>query len=203
MKKNFATLTASVLVSIAPYALASSSTELTVTGTITPSACTPTLSTNNIDYGKIPAKSLNLTQATYLPETSLQFAVSCDATTPMAFKLVDNNSTQVGGFLSLGKTPADEPIGAANLVFSNPVADTVPVAVSHSKDNGQNWFSTLYLTPDNLHAPSVPGNWGVPIPSQQFSTGLTVKSFIYPAQTLTLTEDVPLDGNATIQIEYL
>ncbi|WP_330220783.1 DUF1120 domain-containing protein [Pseudomonas frederiksbergensis] len=60
MKKCFAALSTTALISLAPYALAASSTDLTVTGTITPSACTPSLSGNGVvDYGKISARDLN------------------------------------------------------------------------------------------------------------------------------------------------
>lgn len=203
MKNYLAALSTTALISVAPFSLAASSTDLTVTGAITPHACTPTLSTANIDFGDIPAKSLNPTAPTPLPEVSLQFAVNCQEPTSMAFNFIDNNPPQGTPFLSLGKTPADEPIGAVMLLFSNPVADTVPVAVSHSNDNGLNWAATLYLQPRYLHAPSVPGNWTVPIASKQFSTGLIARGFINPAQTLTLNEVVPLNGNATLQIEYL
>jgi hypothetical protein len=44
MKKYLAALSATALIGIAPYALAAPSTDLTVIGTITPNACTPTVS---------------------------------------------------------------------------------------------------------------------------------------------------------------
>lgn len=62
MKNYFAALSATALISVAPFAVAASSTDLTVTGVITPQACTPSLSNGGIiDNGKISAKDLNLT----------------------------------------------------------------------------------------------------------------------------------------------
>lgn len=87
--------------------------------------------------------------------------------------------------------------------FSNPIVDTAPVAMSKSKIIGDTWYSTLYFEPGYLHAPSVPGNPESLISSQRFTTDMTVRGFINPARGLTLAEEVPLDGNATIQIEYL
>lgn len=202
MKTYFAALSTTALISVAPYALAASSTDLTVTGTITPSACTPILSTTTIDYGTIPAKSLNPTEVTYLPDVDLHLSVECAATTAMAFRLIDNNPYQGSPFLSLGKTPDGEPIGSVFFIFSNPIADSVPVAVSHSRDNRQDWSETLYMHPGYLHAPSQPGTF-TPISSQRFSTGLIARGTILPADRLTLKEVVPLNGNGTIQIEYL
>lgn len=203
MKTFFAALSTTALISVAPCALAASSTDLTVTGTITPSACTPNLSTGNIDYGKIPAKSLNQTEFTYLPEASLNLKVDCDATTAMAFRLIDNNPYQGSPFLSFGSTPTNVRIGLVMFEFTNNVADGVSVSMSRSGDNGQSWASTLYFQPNYLHTPTLPRDYYVPIPSQHYSTDLKVQGVIFRAEDLILTEEVPLNGNATIQVEYL
>lgn len=203
MKRYFAALSTTALISLAPDALAASSTDLSVTGTITPSACTPTLSSANIDYGKIPAKSLNQTGLTELPEVRLRLSVDCDATTAMALRLIDNNPDQGSPFVSFGSTPSNERIGFVTFGFSNPMADGVPVAMSHSNDNGQNWAATLYFNPGYLHTPTPAGDVQTPIPSQNFSTDLQARGAIYPADGLNLGEEVPLNGNATIQVEYL
>ena len=74
IKKYFAALSATALIGVAPYALAASSTDLTVTGIITPNACTPTLSGGGIvDHGKFSAKDLNAGhETTALPTETLQ-----------------------------------------------------------------------------------------------------------------------------------
>lgn len=203
MKSYLAALSTTALISVASSALAASSTDLTVTGTITPSACMPGLSSGNIDYGKIPAKSLNQTERTYLPDVTLHLDVTCEATTSMALRLIDNNTVGIIGFLSLGRTPANERIGFVGFTFSNPVADGASVSTSRSDDNGQSWHNTLYLNVGYLHTPTRPGDYSVPLPHQSFSTDLIVQSVINRADGLTLNEEVPLNGNATIQIEYL
>lgn len=73
-------------------AFAASSTDLTVTGIITPTACTPALSNNGtVDFGKRSAKDLNQTR-TFCTESS-KLNVVCDGETTFALELADNRST--------------------------------------------------------------------------------------------------------------
>ncbi|WP_256590845.1 MULTISPECIES: DUF1120 domain-containing protein [unclassified Pseudomonas] len=67
MKKYLAALSATALIGVAPFAMAASSVDLTVTGTITPAACMPSISNGGaIDLGKISAKDLNPTTYTLI-----------------------------------------------------------------------------------------------------------------------------------------
>lgn len=188
-----------------PLTSAASGTDLTVTGTITPAACTPTLSTDGtVEYGKIPAGDLKQTSTTVLPRAILQLKVDCEATTSMALRLIDNNpNDDASSNMGLGKTPAGENIGYAAIVFSNTVVDGTQVQMSESADNGQSWRKPLAFFRHWLYAPSKLADHSVPIPSHNYSTDLEITGFIYRADSLTLTEEVPLYGHATIQVEYL
>ena len=93
IKKYFAALSATALIGVAPYALAASSTDLTVTGIITPSACTPTLSGGGIvDHGKFSAKDLNQTSK-LTPSQTLKLSVNCERQlTVFALTRIDNRA---------------------------------------------------------------------------------------------------------------
>lgn len=204
MKKYFAALSAAALISAAPYALAASSTDLTVKGLITPAACLPSLSGGgSIEYGKISISDLKPTQPTWLAENILQLQVACDAATPMAFRLIDNNpNDNTDWSMGLGKTPANENLGRVHIGFSNPIADSVQVQMSESEDNGKTWAKGMKLLRHSLFAPSNLADASVPIASKIYSTDLKIVGVINPTNQLTLTDEVALNGNATIQVEY-
>jgi type 1 fimbria pilin len=80
MNTRLSLLTAALLLTGASSVFAASSTELTVTGLITPVACTPSLPSDGlVDLGKISAKDLFQDKETPLPDSRLQLSVKCDA----------------------------------------------------------------------------------------------------------------------------
>lgn len=84
-------LTFALLLAGAGNAVAASSIDLAVKGTITPSACTPTLANGGVvDYGKISAKDLKVDSHTRLPSQKLQMTVDCEAATLFALAAKDN-----------------------------------------------------------------------------------------------------------------
>ncbi|WP_392891128.1 DUF1120 domain-containing protein [Pseudomonas migulae] len=115
MKSYLAALTTTALISLAPFALAASSTELTVTGFITPSSCTPSLSDSGIvHYGKISAKDLNQNTATPLEDRTVTLSVNCDAPTAMALLGIDNRIGS-SGVLPLNRSSGSAPLQIEHL----------------------------------------------------------------------------------------
>ena len=88
MNKHLSLLTAALLLTGASSAFAASSTDLTVTGIITPVACTPSLANGGVvDYGKRSAKDLQSDRPhSTWSGRSLQLTVNCDASTQFALK---------------------------------------------------------------------------------------------------------------------
>ncbi|CAI1738307.1 MULTISPECIES: DUF1120 domain-containing protein [Serratia] len=88
MKKTLlATLLAAGAVVCASSAFATDSVDLKVIGTITPVACTPTLSGGGtVDYGTIKADTLKADDYTVLPLKSLDFSITCDGNAKVAVK---------------------------------------------------------------------------------------------------------------------
>ncbi|OAE14235.1 hypothetical protein AZH11_02780 [Pseudomonas simiae] len=183
-----------------------SSIDLTVTGKIVPSACTPGLSSDVIDYGKMSAKDLNDDKKTPLPQQTLQFTVTCDAATLIAIEAKDNrpgsaseNDQMVYG---LGLVNGTEKLGGMELRLLRPVADTVPIDTIGSYDSGVTWGFERYLMTNNRLAPAVAGV-NTPIPVQVWTADLDVQAFIAKASDLTLTNEVAIDGSVTLTVLYL
>jgi len=205
MKKYLAALSTTALISVAPFALAASSTDLTVTGTITPSSCTPSLSAGGIvDIGKIAAKDLNPSTATLVNTTRMELTVACDAPTLFALNAVDNRantSFNTHGY-GLGLTDADEKLGAFAPYILSVEADGVASGAIDSIDAGTTWRRATYMLPGRLTSTSDAGDL-IPIFVENLLMSLDVRTWIARTDSLTLTDEVTLDGSATFEMKYL
>lgn len=207
MKKLLCTSVAGLLIGSAMPAFAASTTVLAVQGTITPSACTPSLSANTIDVGQIPVKDLDQDNRTLLPTATLQMNIDCEASTLFAFKATDNRLDSIdAGVYGLGKTSAGESIGGYTMFLDKGVADLAPVYMISSINNGATWFRLWgddVWQKNSIISIQDPGATRVPIPARNTVVELSVKPFINPAKNLTLTDDTPIDGSVTMEVAYL
>lgn len=195
------------LLASAGNAVAASSVDLSVKGTITPNACSPALSNGGVvDFGKLSAKDLRPEQHTYLPFQTLQMSMTCDAATLFAIAVKDNregteSSADYYNF-GLGLNNGSEKIGYLTMMLSGPMADDVYVRGIGSRDGGTSWEAESSFMDDGLTSVAQSGTV-VPIPVQRLATGLQVQAVIAPSQGLTLTNEVPLDGSVTVTVNYL
>lgn len=205
--KTLNTLFATLLLTGAGTALAASSVDLTVRGLITPSACEPTLSGGgNVELGKISAKDLKADENTRLADQALQLTVTCDAATLMAIEPKDNragSASDIGEFaFGLGLVNGSEKLGFFAMMVESAVADGADVGPIASRDGGLTWTRLISLINNGIT--SVANSTTVaPIPVQSLVADLTIMPFIAPASGLTLTEEVPIDGSATLTVKYL
>lgn len=211
MNKRTTLLATALLLTSVSSAFAASSTDLTVTGTITPAACTPSLANGGVvHFEDIPAKDLSPTTHTRLEDKTLQLTVNCEASTQFAISFLDqreNTASEKGNrAFGLGLTSANEKLGRYQLGFKNPVADT-SVTTLWSEDNGVTWARFLdshvigrmqWIGFGNATA----GVWS-PDFLQTVTVDVTLDTAIAPANGLTLTDNVELDGSATLQIVYI
>lgn len=209
MKKPLVACSTILLSACLGNAFAASNIDLSVKGLITPSACTPGLSSNgDVDLGKISAKDLKQDTYTLLPERTLQMSIDCDASTLFALQGTDNrasSSTTSTGY-GLGLIDNTQKIGRYSLLMSNSVADTVTVAALESFDGGLTWMELdgAIWQRKNLAAFGSPtnGQWA-PIPIKALTTDLILKPVIAPAKDLNLANEVQIDGSATLEVKYL
>lgn len=211
MLKHLSVLTAAILLTGTSSAFAASTTDLTVTGIITPAACTPGLANNGtIDYGKIAAKDLNQTQTTFLGRTPLQVNVACDAATRFALHLVDNrasSSISPVSMYGLGMTNSSEKLGAFDLSYSDAVTENGATSMVASFDQGTTWVRhdegdgtppTMWTAAGDKST----GSW-LPVAIKNLTMNMNVGAFIARADSLTLTDEVLIDGSATLEVKYL
>lgn len=203
---NIRTLLAAALLASAGNAVAASSVDLTVKGTITPSACKPSLSNGGVyDIGKLSAKDLNSETFTRLERHTMQFEVSCEAPTLIALESKDNrhgSEFQDDGNFGLGLINGTEKLGSFAVVMPNATADGVPVRVIESMDGGSTWVlgSTLWYgsIASVTNASSI-----TPLPVQKLNIDMNLRPLIAPTKDLTLTSEVPIDGSVTVTVRYL
>lgn len=206
VNKLLAALCAITLISIAPYTVAASSTELTVKGTLLPNACTPSLSGNGrVDYGKISARDLNQETATPLEDRTLTLSVKCDAGARFALLGIDNRvgSSTLSSMFGLGKINGTQNIGKYLLVMTSAIADGVPVQPVKSKDGDTGWHGHLFWMPGDFASVAAPADLSVPISVQDLAMELALNTSIERADRLDLTNEVKIDGSATLELKYL
>lgn len=206
MKKYLAALSAFAVAGIAPLALAVSSTDLTVTGTITPNACSPSLSgSGNVDYGKISAKDLNPTTSTSLEPRTVNLSVNCDAATRFALQGIDNRagSSDLDTAFGLGKINDSQNIGRYLLGMSSAVADGLSVQAIKSEDGQTGWVGHLFWTPGYYVSVADKADVSQPILVKDLDMELVIGASISPANNLDLSNEVSIDGAATLEMKYL
>ncbi|MCX2899822.1 DUF1120 domain-containing protein [Pseudomonas mandelii] len=206
IKRYLAALCATALIGVAPPAVAASTTELKVTGIITPAACVPTLSSGGIvDHGKISSQDLNQTKETRLAQHTLQFSVNCDSATVFTLKPIDNRPNtdhDRGELFGLGKINGDQRLGGFLPSFHNVVADGVPAITLGSIDNGNSWYRNSFIFPYAVNAVGSPADPSTPIAVKDLATDLLINTYIARADSLDLGNEVAIDGSTTLEIRY-
>jgi hypothetical protein len=212
MKQSLSLMAAAIVLSAISPVYAASSVDLSVSGTITPSACTPTLSAGGVvDHGKISVQDLG-NAPTPLPEAVLQLAINCEAATLVAIKGTDNRAgtsaeSDIGlPNYGLGLTSGNKKIGWYRLKMLNALADDIPSAVIESID-GQTWMDapdgTIWQPSWMRSLTGAAGVGAVPLPMQMFTTDVVVATTITDKRELPVAEEILIDGSATLDIVYL
>lgn len=201
------TLIAALLSTATGAAFAASNVDLAVKGSITPSACTPSLSSGGtVDFGKMSAKDLNADKVTRLESDFIQLRINCDAATLFTLKGDDNRKGSVPdgheGNFGLGLINGNEKLGSHFGELTSAVADSTPARFIGSGDGGATWFITGELS-DSLITSVASTTSVTPMPAQELTGDLKIKAIIAPTNSLTLTSEVPLDGSVTLTVSYL
>ena len=193
-------------------AQAADTAELKVKGVIRPGACTPSFTGGGVvDYGTIPAKSLNATTGTQLPAKTIPFAITCDAPTRIALRTIDNRAssvitglTPVGGAYGLGAYQGKN-IGAYNIMVTPGTftADGNQADVIYETAAGGVWNKSTTGNLGYTRQSFAPVNTTVPGAYMTVTGVFTVQAAITKGSDLPLTETIPLDGSATIEVQYL
>lgn len=197
--------------------------DVRVVGTVTPAACVPTIGGGGVvNYGSIAASSLNASSRTLLSEHNISFAIACDSPTKVAIRTVDNRSDGVVEGITAGLVSTAYPdehnfgLGTSSgakiggyvmkLQPASFTADGAPAFPIFTEDAGQTWRSAsagaLRKGSDNLRswASTVGGD---PMSFQHLSGTLSVQAALNKADALPLSDEIALDGLATLEMVYL
>lgn len=203
MKKYFVVLTTTALISAAPFALAASSTDLTVNGQITPAACTPTLSSSSIELGKISSQDLKQTSNTLIDTSDLALTVNCDAAIKFAVNHIDHQAGMwPGSGFGIGLDKRGEALGFFTPKIKTIEENSTSYAAIQSTDNGTTWTSATTAEPDTFLSIAAMGTT-TPIAGKDVTFNFEVDTYIARADSLDLSDDTLIDGHMTFDVKYL
>ncbi|MGK9541651.1 hypothetical protein O6449_24280, partial [Salmonella enterica subsp. enterica] len=83
------------------------------------------------------------------------------------------------------------------------VADGVTVQPIASMDQGKTWYSEKFWEPSMYMAAASMSDDTQPLPIQNLSVDLEVLTIINAAASLDLSNEVTIDGSATVEVKYL
>ena len=209
------------------------SVDVRVVGTITPSACTPTVSGNGtFNYGTIKPDTLSDTDFTVLAEKTLDLSISCDAPTKIGI-LVNSQRPDTaenigGGTSTVATTPV--PLFGMNastsafglglngtnaiggygmrIVPSTSTADGASVDHITKNSTMTNWNKSpsgiMIARPDvKLVSSFAQAGTTTPMSLTTANAQIGIQAYINKKSELDVTKPVALDGLATIEMVYL
>ncbi|AUG06017.1 DUF1120 domain-containing protein [Pseudomonas sp. S09G 359] len=209
MNKHLIAVASALLITGTAPAFAASTVDLTVKGIITPNACTPGLSSGGvIDHGKMSAKDLNTDRVTPLPAVSLQMTVTCDAPVLFAIKATDNRlGSGSGSRFGLGLINGTQKLGFYSLSMGSsanpPLADGEVVQSVASFDNGTTWEKYDSFEHGLMLSVATLADVSTPRPTQELVTEVNYNGYINRTDGLDLSNEVNIDGSATLEVLYL
>ncbi|WP_330220784.1 hypothetical protein [Pseudomonas frederiksbergensis] len=135
----------------------------------------------------------------------MDLTVKCDAATRFALLGIDNRagSSALNSMFGLGKINGTQNIGKYLLVMMSAVADGVSVLPIKSKDGETGWHGHLFWMPGDYASVAAPADASYPINVQDLTLELALNTSIERASLLDLTNEVKIDGSATLEMKYL
>ncbi|EKS6729189.1 DUF1120 domain-containing protein [Enterobacter mori] len=208
-------------------AFAASTAVMKVTGTLTNSACTPELSGGGVvDYGDIRLGELSADSVNQLGKKNIDFTINCTVATKVAFFANDDRSSSKANITvksatasgldegesyylyGVGQTDDGMNIGNYSLYVKDgqAVADGVTVDVIGQNDdwNADTWRKGSSIRSDGIFSGTVATvGTTTPIAFKTATFPLVTTLAIQDTNTLGITDDTKLDGQATITLRYL
>lgn len=198
---------------------AADTTELKVKGVIKPNACTPVFSGGGVvDYGVIPASSLTAGQYKTLDVKQIGLNINCDSPTKMAIKLTDNRaSSAVSGIVSMVSANPEEKFNFGLGMVAGKKVGGYALTMDTSTTADAKSVANIYIT-DRVSGTWAPNAGGLdainyfsfaqggtttPLAMKSLAIKINVQAVLNKPENLPLTQEVPLDGSATIEVIYL
>ncbi|GAA0364358.1 DUF1120 domain-containing protein [Serratia ureilytica] len=210
-------------------AVMAESIDVKVIGTITPTACKPTLSGGGtIDYGTINPNTLKRDDFTVLAEKQIDFAITCDAPAKVGLRSINNRPSTLAGVSNddnYGNAPVEllgrknppsyglgldnnKRIGGYSFNITSAKADGEKVKTIYKNDdqtswNNSNWDLMMQWRPTQTTYSWSKSNSTNPVAFTTLAGTLGAQAYINKASELDLTKPVKLDGLTTLELVYL
>jgi hypothetical protein len=131
--------------------------------------------------------------------------VNCGGATPFTLTTIDNRegtSAIHPNSHGLGTINDDQNLGSVALGLFDAVADGAAVRTIISLNDGATWRVSSYLGHAGQTAFAALNDLGTPIAIKDLRARLTAFTTIVRANDLTLTDEIPIDGHVTVQLNY-
>jgi hypothetical protein len=189
---------------------------LQVKGTITPAACTPVLANGGIiDFGATSTSEFTPGSKLILAAKDVSLNVTCTAPTKLSFTLTDNRedtSVHLSTYgaiseMGLGKTTDDKKIGMYLVRPRTAVVDGVAGRVISSGD-AITWATgvdamDIKSSHESMSIITVANTTTLaPIAFENMSMNINIEPYL-SGEMSSITEVQQLDGNATLEFDYL
>ncbi|HAS1786900.1 TPA: DUF1120 domain-containing protein [Enterobacter cloacae] len=214
---------ASLIALASASAFAEPTAVLKVHGTLTNAACSPSIGNGGvIDYGFIRLGDLSATENNKIGMKQVPVTITCTAPTKVGFTILDNRADSnaqlpldIGGnqnqsakyyTYGVGTTTEGVKIGNYGMWMTDVTADgnTVdPVSNNHDWEASK-WHKTGIprsdaFTTTSFEATGTEAPIAITTANFNFVTNLTIRD----TAALAITDDTPLDGQATMTLVYL
>ncbi|MDA8485720.1 DUF1120 domain-containing protein [Pseudomonas resinovorans] len=191
-------------------ASAANSVDLAVTGRIMPAACSISLSSSEYAFGEIKSSDLNIDSNTAGRTTDHDLGIICSTPTHIAIQATDNRSgTALDTHFSLfglGLDSQGNSIGAYQLITMDTELDGSLGYGTRSDDGGATWnydTNVLSTAPSSIFSWNKTANGANPEPFVSLTQVLRAHLILSPMEDLDITQEIPLDGSATLELFYL
>lgn len=193
----------------ASAAMAASSAQLKLTGSIMPGSCNVVLAGGGqLSLGAVPASDLSAIAASDLAPQTITYVINCTAPMRVATSWTDESSGASGATeFGLGRQGVN-PVGSYTLTHLADQSDAGGAQgfMIKSRDNGQTWSTGDYRIESgagNLFAFADSANSTTPGSFDSYSGKVSIQPTIVPTNTLNVTEAIELDGRASLELRYL
>lgn len=217
-------LMASALMLCTSAVFADPTAVLKVNGKLAASTCSVIMGNGGvIDYGYIRLNELNATENNDLGNKSIPMTIDCTAKTKVGFTMQDNRSSSkakvpitINGhtdqsndyyIYGVGKTAGDVKIGNYGLWLEDIKVDGAeadPIARNHNWSSTHQWMKSAVPRTDAFQTMSfAAAGTTTPIAFKTATFNFVTELGIKDTNTLNITDDTALDGQATMTLVYL
>jgi len=186
--------------------------DLSVTGRIQPGACSLALGNGGtIDLGTISRKDLQESEEAYRWGPDVTLALECQTPAKVAIKAINNRETVMDPKAGVPMYQLG-PAGSKSRFWFGPLdrfGDGKPLLQLYSSDGGQTWGASPTVTsiaatmyPSSLTAWAEEGET-LPQAFRTIRSKLHFSIYLPAARDLDLSQEIALDGSATLELVYL